>query len=105
MALTRQVAAKRRYTMLFMTSPDKLASTITSKLCWTIGVRPGVVHTYAATKLDDASCPNRMGLAGPKPECLRHFARGLDLEWHASSNTWWNPGATIRITIHEKAKP
>ena len=25
----------------------------------------------------------------------------LGLIWHATSDTWWNPGGTIRITIHE----
>jgi len=23
------------------------------------------------------------------------------LEWHVSSNTWWYPGRTVRVTIHE----
>jgi len=39
-------------------------------------------------------------------------ARSLDafcnalggLEWHVSSDTWWNPGRTVRITIHESVK-
>jgi len=45
------------------------------------------------------------GFGWTKARMLEAFCQALDLEWHASSNTWWNPGATIRITIHEKAKP
>jgi hypothetical protein len=28
-------------------------------------------------------------------------ALGGGLQWHVSSNTWWYPGHTVRITIHE----
>ena len=27
-----------------------------------------------------------------------------NMEWHVSSNTWWYPGSTVRITIHETSK-
>jgi hypothetical protein len=36
-----------------------------------------------------------------KAQVLEAFCAILGLEWHVSSNTWWNPGATVRITIHE----
>ncbi len=33
---------------------------------------------------------------------LDAIAEALDLTWHVSSNTYWFPGSTIRITLHEK---
>lgn len=41
---------------------------------------------------------------GSETACaLDTFCRVLGgLEWHVSSNTWWYPGSTVRITIHEK---
>lgn len=36
-------------------------------------------------------------------QCLDAFCAALGgLKWHVSSDTWWNPGHTLRITIHEK---
>lgn len=33
---------------------------------------------------------------------LDAIADALDLTWHISSNTYWFPGSTIRIILHEK---
>ena len=33
---------------------------------------------------------------------LDAVCKELKLTWHVGSDTWWNPGATIRITLHEK---
>lgn len=30
-------------------------------------------------------------------------SEALDIKYHVSSDTYWNPGATIRITFHQKA--
>lgn len=38
-------------------------------------------------------------------EALMRFCDKLGgLTWHVSSNTWWYPGSTVRITIHESVK-
>jgi hypothetical protein len=29
------------------------------------------------------------------------FCKALGLTWHVSSNSWWNPGATVCVSIHE----
>jgi len=33
---------------------------------------------------------------------LMRLSESLNVEWHVTSDTWWNPGNTVRITIHEK---
>jgi hypothetical protein len=37
-------------------------------------------------------------------QALEAICQALGLVWHVTSDSWWNPGNTLRITIHEKHK-
>ncbi len=41
------------------------------------------------------------GFGWTKARMAEAFCSTLGLTWHVSSNTWWNPGATVCISIHE----
>ena len=43
------------------------------------------------------------GFGTEQAQALDRFCKALGgLDWHVSANTWWFPGNTVRITIHEK---
>lgn len=41
------------------------------------------------------------GVDSDKAHWLDVICDTLGLKWHVSSDTWWNPGGTLRVTIHE----
>jgi hypothetical protein len=36
-------------------------------------------------------------------DSLNRFCDALGLTWHLSSNSWWYPGSTVQLVLHEKA--
>ena len=42
------------------------------------------------------------GFGSEYAKMMDAIAGALNLEWHVSSNTWWCPGRTVRITLHKK---
>jgi len=68
-------------------------------------IRPaGWLDHWGSTRLGDRVCfvSEPYSVSAQNVRDIEELASLLDCDWWLSSNSWWNPGSTIRIAFAEK---
>lgn len=112
--LSKRITAYRKKHNIYSASGCKQTDfqNVCCHILHQIGIDP-----YACTWLDhwgtskggpygcckDCFVSEPYGFDFTKAKIIEALCQALDLTWHVSSDTYWYPGRTVRITIHEKA--